>query len=104
MYTATFFHLKSNYYLLFKNLILVTFFTVMGSLQHSMATLFNRNHGTHEESSPQEGSSNKALINPIWKFRILAILAICVLVIPGNIVTLSIYLTSEGMIVQARAD
>ena len=70
----------------------------MGSLQHSMANLFNRNHGTHEESSPQEGSSNKALINPIWKFRILAILAICVLVIPGNIVTLSIYLTSEGMI------
>ena len=69
----------------------------MGSLQHSMANLFNRNHGTHEESSPQGGSSNKALINPIWKFRILAILAICVLVIPGNIVTLSIYLTSEGM-------
>ena len=59
------------------------------------------NRKKSEESVPRNNASpKKPWINPIWKIRILAVLTICILVVPGNIVTLSIFLssTTEGTI------
>ena len=54
-----------------------------------------RNKSTDStQSDPSEGSKKKKL-DPRWKVRIQALVIIALLVIPGNLGTLIIYLTIE---------
>ena len=74
---------------------------VLGRRKSTMSELRRcfGNRKKSEESVPRNNSSpKKPWINPIWKIRILAVATICILVVPGNIVTLSIYTTTEGTI------
>ena len=52
-----------------------------------------------EDKNEPETNNSRRLINPIWKIRIMAVLTICVLVVPGNIATLYIYAKTEGNII-----
>ena len=69
------------------------FFPIMDSIQK----ISDDNPIDKKEDEPK--TNHKQLINTIWKIRILAILTICVIVVPVNIATLYIYATTEGNII-----
>ena len=60
------------------------------------------NHRHHDEFPPVSFTNDEEKkpwinIDPRWKVRIQAVVIICFLVVPGNLVTLFIYVTSDGL-------
>ena len=55
-----------------------------------------RKKSTDSDQSDSAAGSKKGTIDPRWKVKIQAIFLIGLLVIPGNLVTLIVYSTSEG--------
>ena len=74
-----------------------TYFSDSFPIMNSINQISSANPIDKNEDEPK--TNYKQLINPIWKIRILAILTICVLVVPVNIATLYIYATTEGNII-----
>ena len=60
--------------------------------------ILNRSNTVDEKNEPKTNDNSRTLLTPIWKIRIMAVLTICVLVVPGNIATLYIYAKTEGNI------
>ena len=60
--------------------------------------ILNRSNTVDEKNEPKTNNNSRTLLTPIWKIRIMAVLTICVLVVPGNIATLYIYAKTEGNI------
>ena len=61
------------------------------------------NHRRHDEFPPVSSTNDEEKkpwinIDPRWKVRIQAVVIICFLVLPGNLVTLFIYATSDGLL------
>ena len=67
-------------------------------MMNSIRIISRTGNPTEDKNEPKTNNS-KTLINPIWKIRIMAVLTICALVVPGNIATLYIYAKTEGNII-----
>ncbi len=78
-----------------------TYFSGSFPIMNSIRQISDANPIGKNEDEPKTNQNH--LIGPIWKIRILAILTICVIVVPVNIATLYIYATTEGNIILKNA-
>ena len=50
-----------------------------------------------DDEFPTKNDKKKKTLDPRWQVRIQAVVLVCFLVFPGNLVTLFIYTNSEGI-------